>query len=197
MKCRVALLLEFVIIFLAVSCTSTPTPGSRPALPTAVPAGITSTPVTGAVGPTSTPPLWATPLPSLTPTWGPTSTPAPWATPIPTPLPRSILPPGIPHSVAGRDNCLYCHNTPASFGVPPDHAKRTNAMCLGCHALSPSAPQPRPPAIPHAISGRVACLVCHLMGTNGARHVPVDHTGRGNNTCQKCHHQEGGGTGKK
>lgn len=42
--------------------------------------------------------------------------------------------PAIPHSLAGRDNCLVCHNPYGSFKPPPkDHAGRTNDSCQGCH----------------------------------------------------------------
>jgi hypothetical protein len=43
-------------------------------------------------------------------------------------------PPGIPHSLAGRDNCLICHNPAGGLKpAPKDHAGRTNDSCQGCH----------------------------------------------------------------
>ena len=42
-----------------------------------------------------------------------------------------------------------------------------------------------PPAIPHELAGREACLACH--GEGGLKPVPADHDGRTNDTCQTCH----------
>ena len=42
-----------------------------------------------------------------------------------------------------------------------------------------------PPAIPHELAGREACLACH--GEGGLKPVPADHAGRTNDTCQTCH----------
>ncbi len=164
------LLLALAAGLLGSACTLQPK--GRPALPTAVPdVGSTGQPVTtpGAVPPATRKPA------------GPTSTPAPWATPLPpTPLPT---PPKVPHPVVGHYNCRYCHDSPASFGFPPDHKRRTNAMCLGCHALGVASP----PAIPHAVTGRERCLYCHLRGDNGAPPEPGDHADRKDDVCQKCH----------
>lgn len=172
-KIVIGLLFEFAFFLLAAECA--PEQGPRPVLPTAIP-GISSQDAEF-----STPSgRRATPTPG-----GPTSTPAPWATPLPpTPPPPA---PGIPHDLAGKDDCLYCHKTKASFGIPPNHARRTNAMCRGCHGLSSSAPQPAPPPIPHSIAGHEACLLCHLQGSNGAPPEPGDHAGRLSETCQTCH----------
>jgi hypothetical protein len=150
--------------------------GGRPTLPTAMPA------VQREEG---------SPIPALnavqaSQSAGPTSTAAPWATPIPPPPPPPAR--GITHDLIGKADCLYCHNTPASFGIPRDHARRSNATCLGCHALSLSAPQPTPRAMPHPIDGLEGCLLCHLQGDNGASIVPADHARRTNDVCISCHH---------
>jgi len=50
-----------------------------------------------------------------------------------------------------------------------------------------TAAQTSPPAIPHSLEGRAACLACHETGIAGAPRVPDDHTGRTNDMCQGCH----------
>ena len=149
--------------------------GERPALPTAIP-NVSSKDET-----------FATPASRARPTApaGPTSTPAPWATPLPPAPPPP--PSSIPHDLVGKSDCMYCHLTPASFGVPKDHVKRANTTCRGCHALSPSAPQPPSPSFKHSVAEHEACLGCHLRGMQGARAVPGDHATRTNEVCTTCH----------
>lgn len=47
--------------------------------------------------------------------------------------------------------------------------------------------QGTPPAIPHPLEGRDACLGCHETGLAGAPKVPADHAGRTNEMCRACH----------
>ena len=47
--------------------------------------------------------------------------------------------------------------------------------------------QGQPPAIPHTVEGRDACLMCHAEGVAGAPQVPDNHEGRPNEVCQACH----------
>ena len=43
-------------------------------------------------------------------------------------------PPAIPHEVAGRDNCLMCHDPNTGMKpAPADHAGRTADTCQTCH----------------------------------------------------------------
>jgi ABC-type Fe3+-hydroxamate transport system substrate-binding protein len=44
-------------------------------------------------------------------------------------------PPGIPHTLEGRADCLVCHQTGVAGAprVPADHAGRTSAVCQTCH----------------------------------------------------------------
>ena len=118
-------------------------------------------------------------------------------------------PPAIPHSLAGRDNCLTCHNPDGGLKpAPKDHAGRTNDMCQGCHKPATSAGQPAtpaagpgtgaataaprpaggeaPPAIPHSLAGRDNCLICHNP-EGGIKPAPKDHAGRTSDMCQGCH----------
>jgi nitrate/TMAO reductase-like tetraheme cytochrome c subunit len=118
-------------------------------------------------------------------------------------------PPAIPHDLAGRDNCLMCHNPDGGVKpAPKDHAGRTNDMCQTCHKPStsanpttapaatpttavtatPAAPSggASPPAIPHDLAGRDNCLMCHNP-EGGVKPAPKDHAGRTNDMCQTCH----------
>jgi hypothetical protein len=47
--------------------------------------------------------------------------------------------------------------------------------------------QTSPPAIPHSLEGRDACLACHETGIAGAPRIPEDHAGRTNDMCRGCH----------
>lgn len=117
---------------------------------------------------------------------GPTSTPAPFATRI-IPTPVVVLPPQVPHSLAGKADCMYCHIGNTYFAVPADHRNRPNQTCLGCHRSSETSAYANPPAIPHSVEGRDNCLLCHFMGQNGAQPIPSSHTERGNDSCRSCH----------
>ena len=51
-----------------------------------------------------------------------------------TPEDESEGPPTIPHDVAGRDNCLICHNPDGGMKpAPANHAGRTADTCQTCH----------------------------------------------------------------
>jgi predicted CXXCH cytochrome family protein len=100
----------------------------------------------------------------------------------------------VPHPVAGRENCLSCHQS-AVKPVPADHAGRTDATCLGCHAApssgatptgapgittpvatatgpGPTSPPPTaaaPTASPGASSPNEQCLACHAKAGQTAK----------------------------
>jgi len=112
-------------------------------------------------------------------------------------------PPAIPHPLDGRAQCLACHEKGVGGApkAPPDHAGRTNEMCVVCHQPGPAkAPAtgatPAPaaaggiPQIPHPIEGRDNCLNCHQTGVGGAPKAPASHAGRTNDLCQQCHKQK-------
>ena len=117
--------------------------------------------------------------------------------------------PAIPHELAGRDNCLVCHNPDGGVKpAPKDHAGRTNDSCQGCHkpatpasttvtstvesgtAVATATPGASAggtaPAIPHDLAGRDNCLMCHSLD-NSIKPAPQDHAGRTNEMCQQCH----------
>lgn len=148
--------------------------GARPAMPTAI-AGLSAE---GTVAATPGP------RPTRTPS-GPTSTPAPWATPAPTAIPAMHV--TMPHDIAYGTDCLDCHHVGMNNldqVMPPDHKRRTNGECLGCHVMEV---KPTPALVSHVVAGREACLTCHLQGNNNAPIVPGDHAGRMNDSCLGCH----------
>lgn len=154
-----------------------PTLGARPALPTAVPGGAgPGRPVSAAQ------PVKVATVPLIT------STPAPFATKLPpTPIPI----PKILHDTVGKPDCMSCHRA-GQFGVPPDHLRRSNKTCLGCHVVDYNAVKVYTPPVPHSVAGREQCFQCHLRGINGAPPMPGEHTGRPEDRCQDCHPQSKG-----
>ena len=107
----------------------------------ATPAGQTTETAAPAIASSSTTPTPATaPEERATPTPTPASapaatmTPAP-TTPTPTAPPSAQVPPKIPHTLEGRDNCLMCHRIGVGKApaVPASHAGRTIDMCRTCH----------------------------------------------------------------
>jgi NapC/NirT cytochrome c family, N-terminal region/Doubled CXXCH motif (Paired_CXXCH_1) len=136
----------------------------------------------------------------ITPTPVATTGPEGAATPVPS------GPPAIPHEVAGREQCLMCHDPVGNVRpAPQDHAGRTVDTCQMCHKLagtvSEATPQPAAtveagggiaaaPPIPHDLAGRDDCLVCHNPA-GGLRPAPADHAGRTKDVCQTCHKPAG------
>jgi hypothetical protein len=122
---------------------------------------------------------------------------------------KAGTPPGIPHELAGRAECLGCHASgAASFPqVPQSHIDQnfTNGQCTTCHQPTqagaeapptptqpeaietPTAiPQPTIPNIPpdHATS---ACGACHATGLLNAPKFPEDHAEYPHAICATCH----------
>lgn len=96
----------------------------------------------------------------------------------------------IPHTVAGLEDCLSCHDSGGIKPFPSDHVGRTNALCTACHQPSqvPVPPPSAPPAaikIPHSITGLDDCFSCH--GPDAIRPYPANHVGRSNTLCTICH----------
>lgn len=120
--------------------------------------------------------------------------------------PQAGKPPSIPHELAGRAECLGCHDTGASSfpQVPQSHKdqKFTNAQCTTCHQPGKAGETSTPeaagggggssggstaiPAIPpdHATG---ACASCHATGAVGAPKFPDNHADYKDAQCTECH----------
>ncbi len=100
--------------------------------------------------------------------------------------PTSSMAESIPHQIEGRENCLMCHASGTSEGIPSSHQGRTSDTCVACHQPgSETSQEQEVPAIPHVLTNRDNCLGCH--STQTLLSVPSDHQGRGNNMCTSCH----------
>ncbi len=113
--------------------------------------------------------------------------------------------PAIPHLLAGMGECKNCHGLDSGIKPwPKNHAAFTSDICTNCHVASLDSPASEaapasdddsagesegPPAIPHELTGRDQCLVCHNP-EGGVKAAPADHAGRTNDTCQNCHRPE-------
>jgi hypothetical protein len=143
----------------------------------------------------------------ITPTPESTTVPGtPEATP--TPVPSGL--PAIPHEVAGREQCLMCHDPLGNVRPAPlNHQGRTEDTCQMCHkpagAAAEATPEPAAgdeesgesvgaPPIPHDLAGRDDCLVCHNPA-GGLKPAPADHAGRTSDVCQTCHKPATGASG--
>ncbi|OQY94796.1 MAG: hypothetical protein B6D41_06790 [Chloroflexi bacterium UTCFX4] len=109
-------------------------------------------------------------------------------------------PPGITHEIAGRAECLGCHNTGAtSFAqIPPSHQTQnyTDAQCVTCHQPAKAGEESAPsettggdsgiPPIPpdHAAS---ACAACHATGALNSPQFPDNHADYRDAQCAACH----------
>ena len=143
----------------------------------------------------------------ITPTPEPTVVPGTPEAPT-APAPSGI--PAIPHEVAGREQCLMCHDPAGNLRpAPQDHAGRTEDTCQICHKPTGTAAEATPepaataeeegaiagaPRIPHEIAGRDDCLVCHNPA-GGLKPAPADHAGRTKDVCQTCHKPAAGASG--
>ena len=59
--------------------------------------------------------------------------------------------PPIPHAIAGREQCLTCHNATGASPIPATHATFNESSCLSCHSSSAlTAPAVEP-----------SCIGCH------------------------------------
>ena len=106
----------------------------------------------------------------------------------------AAVPDPIPHALEGRQDCFACHATGAvdAPAVPAGHAQDVT-LCTTCHAvwLAPAIAAAAAPAIPHDLTGRDDCLVCHKAGAANAPRVPDNHTGLPSSLCRTCHSLQG------
>jgi len=100
--------------------------------------------------------------------------------------PTSGVAKSIPHTIEGRENCLLCHASGTSEGIPSSHQGRTSDTCVACHQPDNTVPQgSEAPSIPHVLVDRENCLGCHGEAT--LLSVPSSHQGRENDSCTDCH----------
>jgi hypothetical protein len=104
-----------------------------------------------------------------------------------------IRPMPVPHDLAGRDDCLMCHQVGAMDAVtevPPSHADRANKTCMWCHGADSPLQTTDPALILHDLAGRDDCLMCHAPGAmEGVTETPANHEGRESSDCMMCHRQ--------
>ncbi|MEE9399141.1 MAG: cytochrome c3 family protein [Dehalococcoidales bacterium] len=103
---------------------------------------------------------------------------------------KATIPPlSIAHPLTGKGNCLSCHKNGVAGvpGLPADHDSATNGVCQLCHQPMVAETAMATRQLPHEVTGREDCLLCHGEGIGGAAKVPADHAGRTNETCQVCH----------
>ena len=104
---------------------------------------------------------------------------------------QNLKPRPVLHDLAGRDNCLMCHEVGAMepvTDVPESHAGWESATCLWCHAPDSPVLTIDPKVIPHDIAGRDDCLMCHApYAMDAVPSTPDSHEGRQSSHCQMCH----------
>ncbi len=108
---------------------------------------------------------------------------------------------GVPHPVAGREDCRACHGMTGQPPIPEDHKGRTNDTCLVCHAEAQQMGTEHP--FPQDHDGAAGnCALCH-PGNDfttyqcGTCHAPAGmeevHAARGitevADRCVLCHPQ--------
>lgn len=107
--------------------------------------------------------------------------------------PQAGKPVSIPHDIAGRAECLGCHDNGSTTiaQAPQNHKDQnfTNGQCAICHQQakagegpSSSGIAPIPPD--HASS---ACAACHAGGLAGAPKFPDNHAEYKDAQCSDCH----------
>ncbi|MCL7454422.1 MAG: cytochrome c [Anaerolineae bacterium] len=111
----------------------------------------------------------------------------------------AAAPPGVPHEVEGREDCLVCHKvgTADAPRVPENHNGLTSDICQTCHTRQveiaggsdgeEQEPMAEIPPIPHGLEGFSACTGCHAEGGPGIPRFPEDHEGRTDDLCSACH----------
>ncbi len=106
-----------------------------------------------------------------------------------------MRPAPVLHDLAGRDNCLMCHQVDAMemvTNVPESHAGRENITCMWCHGPESPMLTIDPPTFGHDIAGREDCLMCHAPGAmEPVTDTPASHEGRESTHCLMCHLQAG------
>jgi cytochrome c553 len=99
-----------------------------------------------------------------------------------------IMPPQVPHSIEGRDDCRLCHETGVGGApqFPPDHVDRANEVCLVCHVAA-SEPTEAP------VSPTEGLTTTPTEATSAAGDVTKGVTLYATH-CAACHGDQGQGT---
>jgi len=100
-------------------------------------------------------------------------------------------PPQIPHPKEGHTNCLSCHEKGVNGApkFPPDHAGRTNEMCLGCHQFKQPSTTTGGATPAPTTAQATPTLVPPIVIPTRIPYVPAP---AGQNTCVDCHLAQGG-----
>jgi hypothetical protein len=100
----------------------------------------------------------------------------------------SKVPPTIPHELTGRSDCIECHGGQISEipSLLASHEGRTEQQCTVCHKqlgehLAAS------PEVPHTLTGRTDCLICHRTGLASAPAVTEEMADQSSKRCLLCH----------
>jgi hypothetical protein len=105
---------------------------------------------------------------------------------------QTLRPAPVLHDLAGRDDCLMCHQMGAMevvTDVPETHAGWQSGTCLWCHHPDSPMRTIEPPTIKHDTAGRDDCLMCHAPGAmEPVPDTPESHEGRESTHCGMCHH---------
>jgi hypothetical protein len=119
------------------------------------------------------------------------------ATPTPTPVRPATATPdlalisevgfgvdvsGIPHPIAGREDCLECHGPEGPLPYPINHDVFELSDCQVCHALDGAKPGPEP--VRHSLVERELCQDCHERDILPQSHQEADFNNR---KCLVCH----------
>ena len=151
--------------------TDTAVPPTVAPTDTAVPPTVapTDTAVPPTVAPTATTAVTPTATAAVTPTASVAVTPTA-STVVTSTAPKEGGIPTIPHTLAGRANCLLCHvQGGAAEPMPADHKGRTVDQCETCHQLAPAAGEATPsvpagdPVAGQKLFQTAGCSGCHSV----------------------------------
>ena len=110
---------------------------------------------------------------------------------VATAVAQVVRPAAVLHDLAGRDDCLMCHEAGVMEAVtdaPANHSEWESTTCLWCHGPDSPLLTSDAPLIPHELAGRDDCLMCHAPGAmDPVTDTPASHEGRASSHCQMCH----------
>lgn len=121
--------------------------------------------------------------------------PDPTATTAPTSEAGQVLrgvPPNVPHHLVGRSECTTCHESGIAQvpEMPRNHAVKTDELCMVCHKAVGQETH-EIPGVPHTLTSRSQCLLCHATGIASAPAAPQEMASLSNDHCLLCHWTRG------